>query len=128
MNSVDTFLLRKCNDSRDVQIGLDGTLAGANLVGFVSLEAMQGEPVFLRIDGYGAKAEFIGGTEDTNGDFAAVGGGEVADRFGVLHFNGDQGVAGNYTLFHGDGAAYLQFFRLSTQIVFVRRNGRITVS
>ncbi len=74
MDGVDALLFRQCHDSRNVQIGFHGALAGADLIRLVSLEAMQGEPVFLRIDGHGAQAELVGGAEDANGDFAAVSG------------------------------------------------------
>jgi len=42
---------------------------------------MQGEPVFLRIDGHGAQAELVGGAKDAYSDFAAIGGEQFADRF-----------------------------------------------
>src|SRR5258708_3834944 len=88
---------------------------------------MQGEAVFLRIDGHGAEAKLIGGAEDAYSDFAAVGSEQFTDRFGLLHLRGNQGVARNSTLFHGDNATRLQFFRFEEQIVFViGRRRRLT--
>ena len=104
MDSVDAFLFRQRYDSRNVQIGFHGTLGGANLIGFVSLKAMQRQPVFLRIDGHRAQAKLIGGAENAYGDFAAIGGEKLANWFGLLHLRGDQCVARNSTLFHGGDA------------------------
>ena len=85
MDSVDALLFRQRDDSCNVQVGFHGAFARANLIGFIGLKAMQRKPVFLRIDGYGAQAELIGGAEDTDGDFAAIGGEEFSNRFGLLH-------------------------------------------
>src|SRR5207247_4028945 len=57
VNSVDALLLRHRDDSCNVQVGFDRTLASANLIGLVSFEAVQRQPIFLRIDGHGAQAE-----------------------------------------------------------------------
>ncbi len=104
VDGVDALLFREPDDSRDVQVGFHGALAGANLIGFVSLKAMERKPVFLRIDGHGSQPQFVGGAEDAYGDFAAIGGEQFADGFGLLHLRGDQCVARNSTLFHGDDA------------------------
>jgi len=40
---------------------------------------MERQAVFLRVDGHGAKAEFVGGAKNADGDFAAVGGEEFAN-------------------------------------------------
>ncbi len=44
----------------------------AYLVCFVRLEPVQAEPIFLRINGYRAKAEFGCGAKDTDRDFTAI--------------------------------------------------------
>ena len=72
MDRVDAFFLRQRDDAVDVQVGLDRALALADQVGFVRLEAVQAEAVFLGIDGDGAQAELGGGAHDADGDFAAV--------------------------------------------------------
>ena len=48
-------------------------------------EAMEGEAIFLGIDRHGTQAEFVGGAEDTDGDFAAVGREEFSNGLGFLH-------------------------------------------
>src|SRR5260370_12984238 len=85
---------------------------------------MQSEPVFLRINGHGAQPEFVGGTEDAYGDFAAIGGEKFADRSCLLHLRGDQCVARNSTLFHDDDATQLQSFRFTTSVILVGRKLR----
>src|SRR5437879_5176382 len=76
VDGVDALFFRERDDSRDVQVGFDGAFAGPDLVGFVCFKAMQGQPIFLRVDGHSAQAELVGGAKDTYGDFAAIGGGE----------------------------------------------------
>ena len=73
MNEVHALLFRQRDDAGDVEIGADGTFAFADDIRLVRLEAVNGEPVFLRIDGDGAQAEFSRRAEDANGDLAAVG-------------------------------------------------------
>jgi hypothetical protein len=51
---------------------LHGTFAFADQIGFVGLEAMEAETVFLRVDRDGTEAQFIGGAEDADGDFASI--------------------------------------------------------
>ena len=76
VNRVDALFFRQRDDAIDVEIGLHRALAFADQVGFVRLEAMQAEPVFLRVDGDRAQPELIGGAQDTDGDFAAIEGQE----------------------------------------------------
>ena len=57
--------------------------------GFVGLEAMQRQPIFLRIDGHGPQPEFVRGPKDANGDFAAVGSEQFLDWLGLLHDRGE---------------------------------------
>ncbi len=73
MNHVHPALAGEADDALDIEVGADGTLAPAHHVGFVGLEPVDGKPVFLGVDRDGAHAEFRGGAEDTDGDFAAVG-------------------------------------------------------
>src|SRR5712664_3198701 len=110
VDGVDALLFCQSYDSRDVQIGFDRALASADLIRLVSLEAMQGEPVFLRINGHGAQAELVGGAEDSNGDFAAIGGEQFADRFAFPYLRGGQCVTPNSTLSHRTATAQLEFF------------------
>src|SRR5258708_37324205 len=105
-------------------MGFHRPFAGADLIRFVSFETMRAKPVFLRINSHSAQAELIGGAKDANGDFAAIGGEEFADRIGFLHLRGDQGVARNSTLFHAENATRAQFFRFREPIPFLRRKRR----
>ena len=79
---MDRVGARKFGDADDLgdrQIGLDrphilGEMrAAADLVALVRLEPVQRQLVFLGPDGDGLHAELIGGAEDADGDFGAVG-------------------------------------------------------
>src|SRR5207302_10111704 len=72
MNGVDAFFAGERNDAFDIEIRLDGSFTFADQIGFVGLEAMEGQPVLLGVDGDGPQAELIGGAQDTDGDFAAI--------------------------------------------------------
>ena len=73
MNGVDLGLLRDADDVLDRKIGLERPLARADLIGFVGLEAMQRELVFLRIDRDRADAEFGRRAEHADRDLRPVG-------------------------------------------------------
>src|SRR5579863_3925788 len=85
VNRVNVVLFRDRDDARNVEIRFDRAFADADLIGLVGLEAMEGEAILLRINRYGAQAEFGGGAEDTNRDLAAIGGEQFLDRFGLRH-------------------------------------------
>ena len=91
MDRVDAFFLGDADDAVDVEIGGDRALALPDQIGLVRLEAVDAEPVFLRVNGDGAQAEFGAGAEDADGDFAAVGGHQLLD--GPQH-GGLEGEAG----------------------------------
>ena len=73
MDEVHALLFRERDDAGDVEIGTDRAFAFADDIGLIRLEAVDGEPVFLRVNGDGAQAEFRRGAEDADGDLAAVG-------------------------------------------------------
>ena len=77
--------LRQGDDAGDVEIGADRLAGLADAIGFIGLEAVQGEAVFMRVDGDRADAEFVGGAEDANGDLAAVGDQQLLDGPGNRH-------------------------------------------
>ena len=79
MDSIHASFLGDPHDFVDIQVGRDGLLAPAHFVGFIGLEAVEGEAVFLRIDGDVADAEFAGGAHDANGDLAAIGNQQAVD-------------------------------------------------
>ena len=85
MNGVDALFLGQRDDAGNVEVGHYRTLARADLIRLVRLEAVQGEPVFLRIDSYSAQAELVRGTENPYGDFAAIGSKQLSDWFVLLH-------------------------------------------
>ena len=72
MDGVNINRFSECDDAVDVEIGLDWALIFTDLVGFVGFETVETESVFFGIDGDGAEAEFIGGAEDADGDFATI--------------------------------------------------------
>ncbi len=74
VNRVHPVLFRRGDDSRDVEIGRDRPLAGADHIGFVRFEAVQTQLVFLRKNSGCAQTELGGGAHDANRDFAAIGG------------------------------------------------------
>ena len=72
VDGVDASLLRQRHDPLDVEIGLDRPLALADEIGFVRLESMQAEAIFVGIDGGGADLQFVGGAENADRNFPAI--------------------------------------------------------
>ena len=72
MDGIDALFARQSHDALHVEIGFHRTLALADQVGFVGFEAVQGQAVFLRIDGDRAQAQLVGGAQNADGDFAAI--------------------------------------------------------
>ena len=72
VNRVDALFFGQRDDAIDIQVSLDRAFTFADQISFVGFEAMQAEPVFLRIDGDSAQPQFIGGAHDADGDFAAI--------------------------------------------------------
>ena len=68
------------DDAVDVEVGADRLARLADAVGLVGLEAVQGEAVLVGVDGDGADAQLVGRAEDADGDLAAVGDQELANR------------------------------------------------
>ena len=91
MNGVRTRQFRHAEDFIDGEVGLDRPQlfvqmgAPADLVGFVRLEPVQRQLVFLRPDSDRLDAEFIGCTEHPDGDFRAVGDEYLADQIMLLN-------------------------------------------
>ena len=76
MDGVDLLFDGERDDSLDIEIRLNGAESFARLVGFIGLEAMQAEAVFLRVNRDGAEPQFGGRAHDADGDFSAVQGKE----------------------------------------------------
>ena len=85
MNQVDALFLCQRDDSFHIQIRLDRTFSFPDLVCLIRLEAMEAEPVLLRVDGYGAQAHFRGGAHNTDRDFTAVESKKLRHLFRVCH-------------------------------------------
>ena len=82
MNGINAFGFGQRDNSRNVQISLDRAFAGADLIGLVGLETVERKAIFLRIDGHGAQAEFVGRAKDANGDLAAIRGKQFVNGSG----------------------------------------------
>ena len=74
MDQRHALRLRHRDDALDVEVGADRPLVAIQSVGLVGLEAVDGKAIFLGVNGNGAETEFIGGAENTDRDFPAVGG------------------------------------------------------
>ena len=73
MDHVDTLFLRQRDDAGDVEVSAHRTFAFADQIGFVGLEAVDREAIFLRVNGDGTQSEFGRGAEDANSNLAAIG-------------------------------------------------------
>ena len=80
MDRVHVELLRQRDGALDIEIGADRLARFADAVGLVRLEAVQGEAVLMRIDRNRADAQLVRRAEDADGDFAAVGDQQLANR------------------------------------------------
>ena len=76
VDEIDALFFGERDDAFDIEIGLDGTEAFADQVGFVGFEAMEAEAVFFGVNGDGAQPELGGGAHDADRDFATVQGEE----------------------------------------------------
>ncbi len=72
MNHVHTLFFGERYDARNVEIRAHGAFAFADHVGFISLETMDGQTIFRRIDCDRAETQFGRRAKDADGDFAAV--------------------------------------------------------
>ena len=72
MNGINIFFQSQGNDFVHVQIGGDGS-CGLNHVSFVSLRAEKRHSVFFGVNGHGANAELMTGTNNADRDFTAIG-------------------------------------------------------
>ena len=95
VDRVGARLLGDADHLVDGQVALQraelAAFAAADLVGLVGLEAVQGELVFLGVDGDRVDAEFGCGPEYADGDFGAVGNKEATDHAGYSEGGGEGG-------------------------------------
>jgi len=73
VDGVGAALHRNPHDLIDVEIGAHGVAPFTDLVGLVRLESVDRSAVLPGEDGDGARTEFDGGAESTDGDLATVG-------------------------------------------------------
>ena len=85
MDGIDFPFLGQRHNAGNVEVGLDRALACSDLISLIGFEAVQGQAIFLRVDGYGAQAQLIGGAKNPDGDFAAVGRQKFADGLSGFH-------------------------------------------
>ena len=71
VDRVDACLAGDAQDVLDVEVGRERLLALADEVALVGLEAVQREPVFLRIDRHGADVHLGRGAHDADRDLAS---------------------------------------------------------
>ena len=72
MNCVDVVLETNRDDGIDVEVRFDRFPFFADLIRLVRFEPMQSKPIFVRINRNGPNAQFVGGTENTNRNFASI--------------------------------------------------------
>jgi hypothetical protein len=77
MDEIDFLFLRQSDDILDVEVGRHGPFSAPDKIGFISLEAVDPEPVFMGEDGHGLHPELRRTAEEADGDFTAIGGKEL---------------------------------------------------
>ena len=85
MNGVDIVLAGQVDDGVDVQIRTQRLAGFADAIRFIGLEAVQGEAVFVGVDGHGPNAQLMCGAEDTNGNLTTISDEKFADGTGRCH-------------------------------------------
>ena len=80
MDCVHVELLRQRDGALDIEIGADRLARFADTIGLVRLEAVQGEAVLVGVDRDRADAQLMGRAEHADGDFAAIGDQQLANR------------------------------------------------
>ncbi len=73
MNEIHALFLRQRNNAGNVQIRAHRPFAHANQVRLVRLEAMNGQPVLLRVNRHGPQPKLRGRAENANGNLAPIG-------------------------------------------------------
>ncbi len=77
MDRIDALLFGQHQDTVHIQVGLNGPFSVADLVGFIRLETVQTEAIFLGIDSHRSQSQLGGGSHNSDGDFAAIQGEEL---------------------------------------------------
>ena len=82
MNGINPGIAGNAQNILDIKIGANGFVALANPVGFIGFEPMQGKTVFIRKNRYRADAKLVGGTQNANRNFTAIGNQKLTDFLG----------------------------------------------
>jgi len=72
MDGIDSSIPGHGDNAIDIKVGSHRPFAFAHKVGFVRLEPMHAEAVFLRIDRHRAEPQFRAGAEDPDGDLGTI--------------------------------------------------------
>jgi hypothetical protein len=73
VNEFHAFFFGECYDPGNIEIRAHRPFARADQVSFISFESMHRQPIFLRVNGDRAQAEFGSSTKNADGDFTAIG-------------------------------------------------------
>ncbi len=73
MNRVDLPFLGQRDQHGNIQVRLDRLAGVADQIGFIRLQPVQSEAVFVGINADGPDAQLMAGPEDSDGNFAAIG-------------------------------------------------------
>ena len=73
MDRVDVVLNGRLDDVWNIQIGADRFALSPDFVSLIGLEAVQREPIFVRVDGDGSDTQFGRRSEHANRNFATIG-------------------------------------------------------
>ena len=104
VNGVGVGDFRRTDDRRDVQVGLGGR-GRADADRFVGQPYVHQIPVSLGINRHGANAQLLAGTQDAQGDFAAVGNDNLFQHEMPPLNDGEQRLIefNRFAVFHKDG-------------------------
>src|SRR5207248_3354250 len=80
VDGIDIHVAGQLHDARDVEVGPDRLARLADDVRLVRLEPVQGEAVLVRVNRDRADAQFVRRAEHPDGDLAAVGHEQFAER------------------------------------------------
>ena len=113
MDRVGTAFERHAEDVVNAEIGRHRAKARANAVGLIRFETVQAEFVFFGKHCHRAFAQLVGGTQDADGDLAAIGDQDFGEfghgrAFGLIAANLACGGAG----FNGSAACGADIFEM----------------
>ena len=87
MDGIHMVFVSNPDNIVDIQVGIDRFFPFPYQIGLIGTEPMQGQRIFLRINGNRTDPELIAGPENTDGNFAAIG---DQNRTNLSHENPSQ--------------------------------------